>query len=38
MFALYPHINVRRNISYPLVSAEVRARVEEVARVEPTGA
>lgn len=38
MFALYPHLNVRRNISYPLVSqglprAEVRARVAEVARI-----
>jgi multiple sugar transport system ATP-binding protein len=38
MFALYPHMNVRKNISYPLVSqgverAEVRARVAEVARI-----
>jgi multiple sugar transport system ATP-binding protein len=38
MFALYPHLNVRRNIAYPLVSqgmgrAEVRARVAEVARL-----
>ena len=38
MFALYPHMNVRRNMSYPLVSqgmprAEVRAKVEEVARI-----
>jgi multiple sugar transport system ATP-binding protein len=38
MFALYPHMNVRRNISYPLVSqgvprAEVRRRVDEVARI-----
>ena len=38
MFALYPHLNVRRNISYPLVSqgvprAEVRQRVGEVARI-----
>jgi len=38
MFALYPHMNVRRNISYPLVSqgvprAEVRQRVHEVARI-----
>ncbi len=38
MFALYPHLNVRRNISYPLVSqglprAEVQARVAEVARI-----
>lgn len=38
MFALYPHMNVRRNIAYPLVSqgmgrAEVAARVAEVARI-----
>jgi multiple sugar transport system ATP-binding protein len=38
MFALYPHMNVRRNIAFPLVSqgmasAEVRARVEEAARI-----
>ncbi len=38
MFALYPHMNVRRNISYPLVSqgmprAAVRSRVSEVARI-----
>ncbi len=38
MFALYPHLNVRRNISYPLHSqgmprAEVKARVSEVARI-----
>ena len=38
MFALYPHMNVRKNLSYPLVSqgmpkAEVRRRVEEVARI-----
>jgi multiple sugar transport system ATP-binding protein len=38
MFALYPHMNVRRNISYPLVSqgmkrAEVRRKVDEVARI-----
>lgn len=38
MFALYPHMNVRKNISYPLVSqgmtrAEVTAKVEEVARI-----
>ncbi len=37
MFALYPHMNVGRNIAYPLVSqgmprAEVRRRVAEVAR------
>ncbi|SDX44816.1 carbohydrate ABC transporter ATP-binding protein, CUT1 family [Albimonas donghaensis] len=38
MFALYPHLNVRKNIAYPLVSqgmkrAEVRAKVEEAARI-----
>jgi multiple sugar transport system ATP-binding protein len=38
LFALYPHMNVRRNIAYPLVSmgvprAEVSARVEEAARI-----
>ena len=38
MFALYPHMNVRRNIAYPLVSqgmprAQVKAKVEEVARI-----
>jgi len=38
MFALYPHMNVRKNISYPLVSqgmprAEVRKKVEEVATI-----
>jgi len=38
MFALYPHMNVRKNISYPLVSqgvtrAEVDRRVTEVARI-----
>ncbi|QYK40485.1 MAG: ABC transporter ATP-binding protein [Paracoccaceae bacterium] len=38
MFALYPHMNVRKNISYPLVSQgvrrpEVQARVAEVARI-----
>ncbi|MEL6206081.1 MAG: ABC transporter ATP-binding protein [Pseudomonadota bacterium] len=38
MFALYPHMNVRRNISYPLVSqgmtrAQVRAKVSEVAGI-----
>ncbi|MBA3911965.1 MAG: ABC transporter ATP-binding protein [Rhodobacter sp.] len=38
MFALYPHMNVRKNIAYPLVSvgrskAEVRDRVAEVARI-----
>ena len=38
MFALYPHMNVSRNISYPLLSqgmprAEVKRRVAEVARI-----
>ena len=38
MFALYPHMNVRKNISYPLVSqgmpkAQVKAKVEEVAQI-----
>lgn len=38
MFALYPHMNVRKNISYPLVSqgmpkAQVRAKVDEVAAI-----
>ncbi|MFV2054165.1 ABC transporter ATP-binding protein [Aliiroseovarius sp. YM-037] len=38
MFALYPHMNVRRNISYPLVSqgmakADVKAKVAEVANI-----
>lgn len=38
MFALYPHMNVRKNIAYPLVSqgvprAEVRRKVAEVARI-----
>lgn len=38
MFALYPHMNVRKNISYPLVSqgmsrSEVNSRVAEVARI-----
>ena len=38
MFALYPHMNVYRNIAYPLVSqgmgrVEVRRRVDEVARI-----
>ncbi len=37
MFALYPHMNVRKNISYPLVSqgmpkAEVKKKVTEVAK------
>jgi len=38
MFALYPHLNVRKNIAYPLVSQgvakpEVASRVAEVARI-----
>ena len=38
MFALYPHMNVRKNISYPLVSqgmpkAQVQEKVAEVARI-----
>ena len=38
MFALYPHLNVRKNISYPLVSqgmpkAQVQAKVAEVAGI-----
>lgn len=38
MFALYPHMNVRRNISYPLITqgmprAQVKAKVTEVARI-----
>jgi multiple sugar transport system ATP-binding protein len=38
LFALYPHMNVRRNIAFPLVSqgvprAEMAARVAEAARV-----
>ena len=38
MFALYPHLNVRKNIAYPLVSqgmprAQVREKVEEAARI-----
>ena len=38
MFALYPHMSVRKNISYPLVSqgmprAQVQDRVAEVARI-----
>jgi multiple sugar transport system ATP-binding protein len=38
MFALYPHMNVRRNISYPLASqgmprARIREKVDEVARI-----
>ncbi|PLX35192.1 MAG: ABC transporter ATP-binding protein [Hyphomicrobiales bacterium] len=38
MFALYPHMNVRQNISYPLKSqgmpkAQIKARVAEVAGI-----
>ena len=38
LFALYPHLNVRRNIAYPLVSqgmlrSEIRKRVDEAARI-----
>lgn len=38
MFALYPHMNVRRNISYPLVSQgmkrrDVKAKVAEVSKI-----
>ena len=38
LFALYPHMNVRRNIGFPLVcqgvaSDEVRTRVEETAKL-----
>ena len=38
LFALYPHMNVRRNIGFPLGSmrmkrADVSARVEEAARI-----
>ena len=38
MFALYPHLNVRGNLAFPLVSqgmprAEIAARVEQAARV-----
>ena len=38
MFALYPHMNVGKNISYPLLSqglprAEVKKRVDEVAAI-----
>ncbi len=38
MFALYPHMNVRRNISYPLISQgmkrrDVRAKVAEVSAI-----
>ena len=38
MFALYPHMTVGKNISYPLLSqgmpkAEVRKKVDEVARI-----
>lgn len=38
MFALYPHMNVGKNISYPLISqgmprAQVKAKVAEVAKI-----
>ena len=38
LFALYPHMNVRRNIGFPLAAqgvprAEIRQRVEETARL-----
>jgi len=38
MFALYPHMNVRKNISYPLISqgmprAQVKAKVVEIAEI-----
>ena len=38
LFALYPHMNVRRNIAFPLVSqgmlrAEIARKVEEAARI-----
>jgi len=38
LFALYPHLNVRRNIAFPLVSqgvprAEIDAKVAEAARI-----
>ena len=38
LFALYPHMNVRKNIGFPLLSqgvpkAEIKARVEETARL-----
>ena len=38
MFALYPHMNVGKNISYPLISqgmpkAQVREKVKEVAQI-----
>src|SRR3954470_12280802 len=38
LFALYPHLNVRRNIAFPLASQgmlrrDIDARVEEAARI-----
>jgi multiple sugar transport system ATP-binding protein len=38
LFALYPHMNVRKNIAFPLLSqgvprAEIKMRVEEAARI-----
>ena len=37
LFALYPHMNVRKNIGFPLLAqgmakSEIRSRVEEVAK------
>ncbi|MCL4150818.1 UNVERIFIED_CONTAM: hypothetical protein GTU68_058672, partial [Idotea baltica] len=38
MFALYPHMNVRKNLSYPLASqgmprAQIKSKVAEVADI-----
>ncbi|MDU9006086.1 ABC transporter ATP-binding protein [Sedimentitalea todarodis] len=38
MFALYPHMNVRKNLSYPLISqgtprAQIKAKINEVADI-----
>lgn len=38
MFALYPHMNVRKNLSYPLASqgmprAQIKAKISEVAEI-----
>src|SRR5215207_990509 len=38
LFALYPHMNVRKNIGFPLLAqgmprAEIRSRVEETAKL-----
>src|SRR3982750_956103 len=43
LFALYPHLNVRRNIAFPLVSqgtprAEIDVAVPEAARILPISA